>query len=91
LHLPGGYGVRIDGALYQGITIPSRFDSLLAKVIVRGNTREEAIKRMQRALAEFIIEGIETNIEFQLKLVTNKDFMEGNIHTGWIQEKNWSE
>ncbi len=91
LHLPGGYGVRLDGAIYQGIVIPSRFDSMLAKVIVHGNDRQEAIKRMQRALAEFIIEGIETNIEFQLKLVTNPDFIENKIHTGWIGEQNWSE
>ena len=91
LHLPGGYGVRLDGAIYQGIVIPSRFDSMLAKVIVHGEDRQEAIKRMQRALAEFIIEGIETNIEFQLKLVTNPDFIENKIHTGWIGEQDWSE
>ncbi|QRN85113.1 acetyl-CoA carboxylase biotin carboxylase subunit [Clostridia bacterium] len=91
LHLPGGYGVRIDGAIYQGVVIPSRFDSLLAKVIVHGKDRQEAIKRMQRALAEFIVEGVDTNIEFQLKLVTNPDFIKNNIHTGWIGEQNWSE
>lgn len=91
LHLPGGYGVRIDGAIYQGVVIPSRFDSLLAKVIVHGKDRHEAIKRMQRALAEFIVEGVDTNIEFQLKLVTNPDFIENKIHTGWIGEQNWSE
>lgn len=91
LHIPGGYGVRVDGAIYQGLTIPSRFDSMLAKLIVHGRTREETIARMRRALGEFVITGPATNIEFQLKLTGSEDFMAGKLHTGLIMEKNWSE
>ena len=91
LHLPGGFGVRVDGAIYQGLTISSRFDSMLAKLIVHGTTRDEAIARMRRALSEFVITGPKTKSEFQLKLTGLKEFQEGQIHTGLIMEKNWSE
>lgn len=84
LHLPGGYGVRLDGALYQGLCVPSRFDSLLAKVIVHGTDRREAIRRMQRALAEFVVEGIQTNIEFQLRLIRSEGFQTNDVDTGYI-------
>jgi len=91
LHLPGGFGVRVDGAIYQGYTVPSRFDSMLAKLIVYGNDRTEAISRMRRALGEFIITGLKTNIEFQLKLTGLNEFREGKLHTGLILEKDWGE
>lgn len=91
LHLPGGYGVRVDGALYQDMVVPSRFDSLLAKVIVWGKDRPSAIRRMQGALAELVIEGIDTNIEFALTLLGSEDFTKNQVHTKWIEEKGWSD
>lgn len=79
LHIPGGNGVRIDSLLYNGCRIPPYYDSLLAKVIVHGDTREEAIRRMRGALGEMVIEGITTNLEFQYELVGNPLFLEGNV------------
>jgi acetyl-CoA carboxylase biotin carboxylase subunit len=69
----GGPGVRIDSHLYEGYTIPPYYDSLIAKLIVHAETREEAIKRMQRALSEFVVEGIKTTIPFHLKVLTSKN------------------
>ncbi|MGD1894073.1 MAG: acetyl-CoA carboxylase biotin carboxylase subunit, partial [Cyclobacteriaceae bacterium] len=69
LHMPGGHGVRIDSHIYAGYTIPPNYDSMIAKVIVSGQTREEAITRMKRALGEFVIEGIKTTIPFHIKLM----------------------
>ena len=79
LILPGGPGVRIDTALYPGYHVPAYYDSLIAKVVVWGRNRDEAIDRMVRALGEFIIEGISTNLEFQRRLITSSGFRGAEI------------
>lgn len=85
LHKPGGYGVRIDSHIFSGYTIPPHYDSMIAKVIVRANSREEVIKKMERALSEFVIEGIKTTIPLHLKILKNPDFMEGNFTTKFME------
>ncbi len=87
LHLPGGRGIRIDTGIYHGYKIPSNYDSMLAKIIAYGDDREEAIRIMQRALEELVIEGIDTNIDFQYQLLCTPDFEKGNYDTSYI-EKN---
>ncbi len=87
LYLPGGRGIRVDSALYEGYKVPPQYDSMLAKVIAYGKTREEAIAVMKRALTEVSIGGIETNIFFQYQLLNQSEFIEGNFDTGFI-EKN---
>ncbi len=84
LHFPGGNGVRIDTALYNGYTIPPYYDSMLAKIIVHDVNRNSAIDRMRSALNEIIIEGVPTNIEFQRKILSNKNFREGKFTTDFI-------
>ncbi|WP_313131017.1 acetyl-CoA carboxylase biotin carboxylase subunit [Anaerocolumna sp.] len=84
-HMPGGKGVRIDTALYTGYNIPATYDSLIAKVMVHDSNREEAIAKMRGVLGELVMEGIDTNIDFQYQLINNKDFREGNIDTGFIE------
>ena len=81
----GGPGVRIDSHSYQGYEIPPYYDSMIAKLIVKANTREEAIERMKRALNEFIVEGIDTTIPFHLKVLDNEDFKKGKIFTNFIE------
>lgn len=83
---PGGPWVRLDTHLYQGYSIPPNYDALLAKLIVWGNTREEAIKRMQRALDEFIIEGVKTNIEFHKEILSSQIFRDGKAYVGFVKE-----
>ncbi|WP_374721535.1 acetyl-CoA carboxylase biotin carboxylase subunit [Peribacillus tepidiphilus] len=82
---PGGYGVRIDSAAYPGYSIPPYYDSMIAKVITHGKTREEAIARMKRALGEFVIEGIHTTIPFHLKLLQHEKFVEGDFNTKFLE------
>ena len=82
---PGGLGVRIDSAAYPGYTIPPYYDSMIAKVIAYGSTREEAISRMKRALSEFVVEGIHTTIPFHLKLLEHENFVEGNFNTKFLE------
>jgi acetyl-CoA carboxylase, biotin carboxylase subunit len=82
---PGGFGVRIDSAAYPGYTIPPYYDSMIAKVITYGASREEAISRMKRALAEFVIEGVHTTIPFHLKLLENETFVEGHFNTKFLE------
>ncbi len=82
---PGGFGVRVDSALYPGYKVPSCYDSMLAKVIAYGKDRNEAIQRMKRALSEFVIDGIETNIDFQYELLERKEIISGTYDTGLIQ------
>ncbi|MFB3160471.1 acetyl-CoA carboxylase biotin carboxylase subunit [Neobacillus sp. 179-J 1A1 HS] len=82
---PGGFGVRIDSAAYPGYTIPPYYDSMIAKVITYGNSREEAISRMKRALSEFVIEGIHTTIPFHLKLLEHDAFVEGQFNTKFLE------
>ncbi|MFJ7725415.1 acetyl-CoA carboxylase biotin carboxylase subunit [Neobacillus sp. NPDC097160] len=82
---PGGLGVRIDSAAYPGYTIPPYYDSMIAKVITYGSSREEAISRMKRALSEFVVEGIHTTIPFHLKLLEHEKFVEGNFNTKFLE------
>ncbi|WP_027625460.1 acetyl-CoA carboxylase biotin carboxylase subunit [Clostridium lundense] len=82
--MPGGPGVRIDSLIYDGYKIPPNYDSMIAKLIVYGKDREEAINKMRRALWEFSIGGIKTNIDYQFKIINNSDFIKGNYDTGFI-------
>lgn len=84
LHFPGGFGVRIDSHIYQSYQVPPFYDSLLAKLIVWGKTRNHAIARGRRALEEFTIEGVKTTIPFHLKVLDDKRFISGNFDTGFI-------
>ena len=84
LNTPGGHGVRIDSHIYDGYVIPPYYDSLLAKIICVAQTRIEAIETMQRALTEYVIEGVSTTIPFHQALMKNKDFREGNFNTGFL-------
>jgi acetyl-CoA carboxylase, biotin carboxylase subunit len=86
LHVPGGHGVRVDSHVYSGYTVPPYYDSMIAKVITVAQTRPEAIAKMQRALSEYIIEGIKTTIPFHLKLMENEDFIKGNYTTKFMEE-----
>ncbi len=83
-HSPKGHGVRVDTHVYSGYTIPPYYDSMIAKLIVRARTRDEAITKMERALDEFIVEGIKTTVPFHQKLMQNEDFRKGNFHTGFL-------
>ena len=85
LHIPGGHGVRVDTHIYAGYSIPPNYDSMIAKLIVSARTREEAIKKMKRALSEFVIEGIHTTIPFHRRLFENKDFIEGNYTNNFME------
>ncbi len=87
LIVPGGKDVRIDSAVYQGYVIPPNYDSMIAKLIVHGKDREEAIMKMRRALYEFVIEGVHTNIDFQLQILMDEDFNKGDYDTGFIARK----
>jgi acetyl-CoA carboxylase biotin carboxylase subunit len=84
---PGGHGVRTDTAVYSGWTVPAHYDSLIAKVVVHGRDRNDAIVKMRRALNEFIIEGIKTTIPFYLKILDDPDFISGNFNTHFIENK----
>ena len=90
LSLPGGPGVRVDTSIYSGWTVPSYYDSLIAKVIAHGRNREEAISIMKRALDEFIIEGIKTTIPFHKKVFSHPDFVSGEFNTGFVDKLNGS-
>jgi len=85
LHLPGGPGVRIDTHIYQGYTIPPYYDSLIAKLIVHGRDRNEAISRMRRALEEFLVQGIATTIPLHQKIVEDPRFVAGDIDTHFLE------
>lgn len=85
LQLPGGPGIRIDSAAYTGWTIPHQYDSLIAKLIVKGKNRQHAIIKMKNALDEFKIEGIKTTIPFYKKILNNTDFISGNFNTNFIE------
>ena len=85
--IPGGLGIRIDSALYQGYKMPPNYDSMIAKLIVHGKNRYEAISKMKRALEEFIIDGINTNISFQFEILNNENFVNGIYNTGFINNE----
>ena len=84
LHLPGGHGIRIDTHVYSGYVIPPNYDSMIAKLITTAQTREEAITKMERALDEFIIEGIKTTIPFHQKVMSHPDFRSGKYTTKFM-------
>ncbi len=84
-HPPGGLGVRVDSFVYANYSVVPHYDSLIAKLIVHAETRKEAIQRMARALDEYIIDGIKTTIPFHKRIMANKDFIEGNIDTGFLE------
>lgn len=85
-HTPGGLGVRVDSALYGGYIIPSHYDSLIAKIIVHGDTREEAISRLHRAIDEFVIDGVKTSNPLVKKVLDEKDFREGKYDNNWLEK-----
>lgn len=87
LNIPGGNGVRVDTAVYSGYTISPHYDSMIAKLIVHGKNREEAINKMIRALDEFVIDGIESNIDFQIDILNNKKFRLGDYDTSFISKE----
>ena len=91
LHFPGGHGIRIDSHVYSGYTIPPNYDSMIAKLIVSGQTREEVITRMKRALQEFVIEGIKTTIPFHIKLMDDPGFNSGNFTTKFLESFDFSD
>ncbi len=85
-HAPGGLGVRVDTHVYAGYVIPPYYDSMIAKLIVVAQTREEAIEKMKRALSEFTIEGVKTTIPFHLQLMDNEDYRSGNYTTKFMED-----
>ena len=87
LHIPGGPGIRIDSSVYSGYEITPYYDSMIAKLIVYAPTRKEAIAKMNWALAEFIVEGVDTNIDFQLSLIRDPAFEEGSYDIGYLGRK----
>src|SRR2546427_190287 len=86
-HPPGGPGVRVDTHIYAGYTVPPYYDSLLAKVIVHGNTRTEALARMRQALDSFIIEGVTTTIPFLGRVMRHPDFVAGKVDTKFLERE----
>jgi acetyl-CoA carboxylase biotin carboxylase subunit len=84
-HQPGGPGVRIDTHAYAGYTVPPFYDSMIAKLIVQGATREEALKRMQIALESFVVEGVKTTMPFLARVMQHPDFQAGKVHTKWLE------
>ncbi|MEE8275101.1 MAG: acetyl-CoA carboxylase biotin carboxylase subunit [Alphaproteobacteria bacterium] len=85
-HAPGGLGVRVDSALYSGDSIPPNYDSLIAKVIVNGGSRNECLMRLRRALEEYVIDGIETTIPLHQRLIAEPDFVNGAYDVAWLEE-----
>ncbi|PZX54773.1 acetyl-CoA carboxylase biotin carboxylase subunit [Algoriphagus chordae] len=90
LHVPGGRGVRIDSHVYAGYVIPPNYDSMIAKLIVSGQSREEVIVRMKRALEEFVIDGVKTTIPFHIALLENEQFKAGNFTTKFLEDFDFS-
>lgn len=91
LHLPGGHGVRVDSHVYAGYTIPPNYDSMIAKLIVTGQSREEVVTRMKRALQEFVIEGVKTTIPFHIKLMDDEQFKSGHFTTKFLESFDFSD
>ena len=85
-HPPGGLGVRVDSAVYQGYAIPPYYDSLVGKLIVHGKTRGECLMRLKRALDEFVVDGIETTLPLFRALVREQDIIDGDYHIHWLEE-----
>jgi len=91
LHIPGGHGIRVDSHIYSGYVIPPNYDSMIAKLIAFGQSREEVIVRMKRALQEFVIEGIKTTIPFHIKLMDDKSFQAGQFTTKFLETFDFSD
>ncbi len=87
LHLPGGNGIRVDTAIYEGYTVPQNYDSMLAKIIVHGKNRDESIAKMKSAIAELVIDGIDTNRDFIYKILENQNFVTNNYDTSFIAKE----
>ena len=85
LHLPGGQGIRVDTGIYSGYQIPPYYDSMLAKLIVHGNNREEAIAKMKSALGEVIIQGVDTNVDYQFEIMNDPDYQKGIFDIGFLE------
>ena len=85
LHIPGGNGIRVDTHIYNGYKVPSNYDSMLLKLIVHGDDRQEAIAKMRSALGEIVIEGPDTNIDFEYDIINNEAYQNGDIDTGFIE------
>jgi acetyl-CoA carboxylase biotin carboxylase subunit len=84
---PGGPGVRIDSHLYSGYTTPAYYDSLLGKIIAKGDTRLEAIRRLERALHETVISGVKTTIPFQMKILNDREYQEGRAFLDFVDKR----
>jgi len=91
LHIPGGRGVRVDSHVYAGYIIPPNYDSMIAKLIVSGQSREEVIVRMKRSLEEFVIEGVKTTIPFHIALLNDEQFNAGNFTTKFLEDFDFSQ
>ena len=87
MHLPGGNGVRIDTHIYEDYTVSPFYDSMLLKLIVHGKSREEAIAKMRSALGEIVIEGVDTNIDFNYEIINNPYFIEADVDTSFIEKQ----
>ena len=85
-HAPGGLGVRVDSALYAGYSIPPYYDSLIAKLIVHGTSRNECLMRLRRALEEFVIEGVSTTLPLHQALIAQPDFINGDYDIHWLEQ-----
>lgn len=85
-HVPGGMGVRVDSAVYQGYTIPPHYDSLIGKLIVHGKSRPECLMRLRRALDEFVVDGVDTTLPLFRALVRDKDILDGAYHIHWLEQ-----
>ena len=86
-HAPGGLGVRVDSHIYNGYTVPPHYDSMIAKVITHANTREMAIRRMQGALGELVIDGIKTNKDLHLDILADSAFQAGGTNIHFLEKK----
>jgi acetyl-CoA carboxylase biotin carboxylase subunit len=91
LHMPGGPGVRVDSHVYDGYLVPPYYDSMIAKIIVWGKDRREAILRMRRALLECIVEGVDTTIPFHLRVLGDERFASGDIDTTFVERLDQKE
>lgn len=87
VNLPGGNGIRVDTAIYNGYKIPPNYDSMIAKIITYGVTRNEAIAKMKRALEELVVDGVDTNRDFLFEIIRNPNFIRGNFDTGFIEKE----
>lgn len=87
LHIPGGNGIRVDTSIYSDYEVPRVYDSMIAKIIVHGNDRNESIAKMKSALGEFIVEGIDTNIDFLYSILENEKFVKNDYDTSFINKE----